>query len=458
MRLVESLSTTPKMAELFSDRSILEAMLAFEVGLARAQATLNVISLTASRAIEKAANPKLYDASTLAADSLRSATPTIPFVKALTAQVKKIDSAAAGFVHWGATSQDVADTAIVLVLQKAKGILESDLSRLDRALSQLSDRHAGTVMLGRTLLQAALPTTFGLKVAGWLGAIRRSKTRLDAGFEEALILQFGGAAGTLASLGDQGVPVARALAGELKLGFPEAPWHAHRDRLAALMCGLGVMTGSLGKMGRDISLLSQNEVAEVVEPIAEGRGGSSAMPHKQNPVGCTLALAAAQRVPGLVSTYLSSMVQEHERGLGGWQSEWATTSAIVQATALATVSMAEVAEGLTVNSPRMRENIDATHGAVFAERATMLLAKKLGRDAARKVVEQAVQESVSTNRDLAEVLGKMSEVKHVLDAATLKNLQSPEDYLGAAEEFRRSLLKSNKGSRRAGDHTAKRKS
>ena len=206
------------------------------------------------------------------------------------------------------------------------------------------------------------------------------------------------------------------------------------------MCALGVLVGSLGKMARDISLLSQNEIGEAAEPAAEGRGGSSAMPHKQNPVGCTLALSAAYRVPGLVSTFLSSMVQEHERAVGGWQSEWATISAIVQAASLAATSMAEVAAGLTVNAARMRENIEATHGAIFAERTTLLLAKKLGRDAARKVVERAVQQSVANNREFAQVLAEMPEAKKVLDAATVKDLQSPKAYLGVAEQFRRSLV------------------
>ncbi len=457
MRLIESSITTPKIAELFSDRSILEAMLAFEVGLARAEASLGVIPLPAARAIEKAASPHLYDANALAVDSLRSATVSIPFVKALTEQVKKIDPTAGGFVHWGATSQDVADTAIILVLEKFRGILETDLTRLDHALSQLSEQHAGTVMLGRTLLQAALPTTFGLKIAGWLGAVRRDHARLDAAFEESLILQFGGAAGTLASLGDQGVAVGKALASELGIGYAEAPWHTHRDRLAALMCVLGVMVGSLGKMARDISLLSQNEIAEAAELAAKGRGGSSAMPHKQNPVGCTLALSAAYRVPGLVSTFLSSMVQEHERAVGGWQSEWATISAIVQAASLAATSMAEVAEGLTVNAARMRDNIEATHGTIFAERATMLLAKKLGRDAARKVVEQAVQQSIANDREFANVLAEMPEAKKALDASTTKDLQSPEAYLGVAEQFRCSLVNPKANKHPVRDHSAKRK-
>lgn len=456
-RLVESSSTTPQMSELFSDRSILESMLAFEVGLARAEASLGVIPSAAVVAIEKAARPQLYDASGIAADSLRSATVSIPLVKALTGQVQKIDPSAAGFVHWGATSQDVVDTAIVLVLRKARGILQTDLTRIERALSRLSERHSGTVMLGRTLLQAALPTTFGLKVAGWFGAIRRNHVRLDTAFDEALMLQFGGAAGTLASLGEQGIAVRKALARELDLTDPGSPWHTHRDGLANLMCAFGVTTGSLGKVARDISLLSQNELAEVAEPTAEGRGGSSAMPNKQNPVGCTLVLTSAYRVPGLVSTFLSSMVQEHERAVGGWQSEWATISGIVQATGLAAASMAEVAEGLTVNPTQMRKNIDATHGIIFAERATILLASKLGRESARKIVEEAVRQSVASNRDFAAVLAEMPQVMNAVDAPTLRNLQSPEAYLGAAEEFRRNLVESQTPNEPMSDHPERRK-
>lgn len=446
VRLVDSLSTTPKMAALFSDESILQAMLAFEVGLARAEASLGIVPATALPAIENAANPEFYETTQIAAASFRSGTITIPLVKALTGQVRKIDASAAGFVHWGATSQDVADTAIVLLLKQAREILHSDLSQLESALYRLSEDHVSTVMLSRTLLQAALPTTFGLKVAGWLGAVRRDHARLDDAFEEALILQFGGAGGTLASLGDQGIAVGQALARELSLSYPDAPWHTHRDRLASLMCACGVLVGSLGKMARDISLLMQNEVAEAAEPIAKGRGGSSAMPHKQNPVGCTLALAAAYRVPGLVSTFLSSMVQEHERAAGGWQSEWATISSIIQDTSLALASMAEVAAGLTVNPAAMRVNLAATRGAIFAEHASILLAGKLGRDAASSLVNRAIDESLTNQRNFVEVLAEMPEVNSVLDAQALKDLQSPELYLGVAETFRRNLAAGQKGS------------
>jgi 3-carboxy-cis,cis-muconate cycloisomerase len=249
----------------------------------------------------------------------------------------------------------------------------------------------------------------------------------------------------LASLGKHGIAIGRALADELDVGFPDAPWHAHRDRLAELLCACGVLTGSLGKMARDISLLMQGEVSEAAEPGGVGRGGSSTMPHKRNPIGCALTLAAAVRVPGLVASFLSAMVQEHERAVGGWQAEWPTVSGIVQATGLAIASMAEVAEGLTVDAARMRANIEATRGVIFAERAMMLLGETIGRDAAHKLLEDATRQSIKQQRHLADVLAEMPEVVRHLDSAILRELEVPERYLGAADEFRIRLLASARG-------------
>ncbi len=442
VRLIESLATTAPLSDLFSDQSILQAMLDFEAGLARAQAGLKIIPRSAADAIATAAKVEGFDPGVLSSATLRAGTPVIPFVKALTERVREIDSRAAGFVHWGATTQDVADTALMLVLKRAQPIFDTDLTRLENGLKRLATEHQSAVMLGRTLMQPAPPTTFGLKAAGWLNAVSRSHRRLNDGFAETLILQFGGASGTLASLGSQGLAVGRALAEELGLGFPDAPWHTHRDRLAELVCGCGIVTGSLGKMARDISLLMQSEVGEAAEPSEPGRGGSSTMPHKRNPNGCSLTLAAAVRVPGLVAGFLSAMVQEHERALGGWQSEWPTVSAIIQASGLAAASMAEVAEGLTVDPVRMRINIEATKGVIFAERAMMLLGDKLGRDVAHKLLEEATRKSIAGGRTLASVLSGMSEVTRHLDAAIVRELDVPEQYLGVADEFRVRLLAS----------------
>jgi 3-carboxy-cis,cis-muconate cycloisomerase len=275
-------------------------------------------------------------------------------------------------------------------------------------------------MLGRTLLQPAPPITFGLKAAGWLGAVRRGWSRVASRFDEAEYVQFGGASGTLAALGGHGIAVSEALAEELKLQCPDSPWHAHRDRLAALMAALSIYTASLGKMALDVALLMQYEVGEAAEPGGDGRGGSSTMPHKRNPTACMLAIAAAKRTPGLLSDFLNGMLAEHERGLGGWQAEWTTVQAIVQAAGVAVEAMAEVAEGLTVDAERMRSNIEATRGAVFAEKAMMLLAPEVGRDAAHRLVRESIEKTGSPPQ--------------------LPGLREPEGYLGSAEAFRLRLL------------------
>ncbi len=440
MSLIESLATTEPLAEIFSDQSVLHAALDFEVALARVEARLGIIPQPAAETIASAAQTHSFDIPAMARAMQQAATIGVPLAEALTDAVRAKDPDAAKFVHWGATSQDVADTAIVLLLKRAQPVLVGDLCRIEAALESLSNQHADTVLLGRTLLQAAPPVTFGLKVAGWLGSMTRSRVRLENAFAEALIVQFGGAAGTLAALGNRGQQVGSALGAELNLRYPEAPWHAHRDRLAALICACGVLTGSLGKMARDITLMSQGEVAEMSEPSGTGRGGSSTMPQKRNPVGSVIALAAANRIPGLVASFLCAMVQEHERAAGGWQSEWPTVATVIQGAGAAAASMAGVVEGLTVDAPRMRKNIEATRGSVFAERAMMLLAPALGRDVALKLVEQATRKSASEGKSLAQTLRGMPEVANVLDDTVLATLDDPSAYLGSAGEFRKRLL------------------
>jgi 3-carboxy-cis,cis-muconate cycloisomerase len=431
---IDSLVSSAAMAAIFGDRSILEALLEFEAALARAEARQGLIPASAAEAIARAARAGSFDAENLAGATLRAGTPGIPLVKALTEAVRREDPPSAGFVHWGATSQDAADTAMALLLRRCRGGLAADHRRLTAALRRVSDEHAGTVMLGRTLLQAAPPVTFGLKAAGWLGALRRGWRRLERAFDEALVVQLGGASGTLAALGDRGMAVAASLAEELGLAFPDAPWHTHRDRFAALLAACAIYTGSLGKMARDIALLMQGEVGEVWEPGGEGRGGSSTMPHKRNPIACTLALAAAQRVPGLLAAFLAGLPQEHERGAGGWQAEWSAVAGVMQSTGLALESMREAAEGLRIDPARMRANLAATRGAVFAEKASMLLAGRMGLDQARLAVQAAAERSAAEGIPLKDAL------QGLLPAEELEALDRPEDYLGCAEEFRRRLL------------------
>jgi 3-carboxy-cis,cis-muconate cycloisomerase len=429
MRLIDSLATTPELAEIFSDTSIVQAMLDFEAALARAEARVGIIPQSAAETITRVAQAEAFDAGQLAERSLRAGTMSIPLVKALTDRVRSVDPESAKFVHWGATSQDVADTAMVLLLRRAATLLTADNTRILAALRRASDQHSATVMLGRTLLQPAPPITLGLKIAGWFGALRRGWTRLNAALQETMIVELGGASGTLAALGEHGIAVRAALAADLQLQNADAPWHTHRDRLAGVICACGIYTGSLAKMARDISLLMQGEVGEVAEPDTEGRGGSSTMPHKRNPTGCSLTLAAANRVPGLVASFLFGMAQEHERGAGGWQAEWATIARVIEDTGLALASMTEVSEGLSVDASRMRANIEATGGVIFAERAMMLLGPKMGRDAAHKLLEEATRHA-----KLADVLAKF------LSPEEIQDLNVPESYLGSAEIFRKQLL------------------
>jgi 3-carboxy-cis,cis-muconate cycloisomerase len=442
--LIQSLATTEALADVFSDESILQAMLDFEIALARVEARMGIIPQRAADAIAANVESDTFDLPQLSRDTMRAGTPTIPFVKALTELVRTKDAAAAGFVHWGATSQDVSDTALILLLKRARSYIESDLQRAEFALSTLSDEHKSVAMLGRTLLQPAPPITFGLKAAGWAGAIRRGRERVSHAFDEALVVQFGGASGTLAALGDQGIKVAQDLATDLKLATPDAPWHTHRDRLASLMCACGVVAGSIGKIARDISLLMQAEVNEAAEPSSPGRGGSSTMPHKRNPIGCAVTLAATNRLPGLVASFLSSMSQEHERAVGGIQSEWITVADIVRSTGLAASSIAEIAEGLTIDTDRMRENLEATRGTVFAEKVMIVLGEKIGRDKAHHLLEDATRRAITTDRHLADVLAETSEIATHLDSAALQSMFVAENYLGSAEEFRRRLLTSTR--------------
>jgi 3-carboxy-cis,cis-muconate cycloisomerase len=442
VRLIESLATTEPLAEVFSDASVLQAMLDFELALARAEAELQIIPQSAVRAIAACSRAEDYDTAVLAKETLRAGTPGIPVVKAFRKRVQQEDARAAEFVHWGATSQDVADTALVLLLKKAAQILEADLARIEKSLRSIVAKHRKTVMLGRTLLQPAPPVTMGFKAAGWLASVRRGRVRLQRAFSAALVLQFGGASGTLAALGNRGPRVAELIAKRLRLDVPDAPWHTHRDRLAEVVCACGILTGSLGKMARDISLLMQHEVSEALEPGGNGRGGSSTMPQKRNPIASALALAAASRLPGLTAAFLSQMVQEHERGVGGWQAEWPTISQVIQSTGVAVASMAEVAEGLTVNPARMKENLKSTRGTVFAEKAALVLSARLGREAAHEALEHATDTKKVRGRTLAQTLADIPELQ--ANKKWLASLEDPEGYLGAAQTFTSRLSSSTR--------------
>lgn len=434
-RLFDPLFTTQEMGEIFSDRARLQGMLDFEAALARAEARLGVIPVAAATAIAAQCRSEWFDIKALAQATASAGNAAIPLVKELTELVGQANEEAARYVHWGATSQDVIDSGLVLQLRSALECVERDLFRLSAALAQIAEVHKHTALAGRTWLQQATPVTLGLKAAGWLSAIERHRARLTELRPRLLAIQFGGAAGTLASLGERGLEVAAVLAEELRLASPALPWHAQRDGIAEVATTFGLLVGTLGKMARDISLLMQTEVGEAFEPSTAGRGGSSTMPHKRNPVGSAVVLAAALRVPALVSVMLCAMVQEHERGLGGWHAEWETLPEICRLTAGALAQSLHIMENLQVDAERMAENLAATHGLILAEALTMALAQHIGRLPAHQLIEQACDKALHTGRHLRDVLTEEAQVlKHLTDA-DLDRLLDPNNYTGMAAQM-----------------------
>ena len=438
-RLIHSLATTDALDSAFSDRTLLQAMFDFEAALAVAEARAGVIPQSAADAIGRGAVADDLDLDHIVSATRAGGTASIPVVEALVAKVERIDADAARYVHRGATSQDVFDTALSLCIRAAWPSIEVDHARVAGVLERLAHEHAGSVMLGRTLLQPATPTTFGLKAAGWLGALSRCWRAWSSAYEDVLVLQFGGATGTLAALGADGPAVEQALAEELDLVVPDAPWHTHRDRLAAFVASAGIYAASLGKVARDITLLMQGEVREVFE----SGGGSSTMPHKRNPSGCAAVIAAAVRLPGLVGSMLSSMDHEHERGVGGWHAEAPVIVDVVRTSGAALSSMAHVLEHLVVDAARMRANVDATRGVIFAERVSMRLIPVVGRSEAARLVKAALAEVARTERTFADVVTQTRDIARHFAPHELPELARPEAYLGAAEAFRSRLVRAS---------------
>ncbi len=436
------------MQQVFSAENTIQRMLDFEAALAHALAAEDVIPATAPAAIKAACQASRIDQKALAAAARQSGNLAIPLVKQLTAEVAAIDATAARYVHWGATSQDVIDTGLVLQLRDAIALISVELGELADALAGLVHRHRDTPMIGRTWMQHALPITFGLKAAGWLDAVMRHQHRLHDLHQRIAVLQFGGAAGTLASLGNRGLPVADALAHALELQLPDLPWHAHRDRIAECATVFGLLTGTLGKIAGDLALQMQTEVAELAEPVAPGRGGSSTMPHKRNPVACAAVRAAAARVPALVSTMLATMDHEHERALGGWQAEWDTLPEIATLCGAALTQLRDVIEGLQVDAARMRANIDLTRGLVMAEAVSLALAEHIGRSHAHELVEAACQRALAQGAGLLDVLRADPQVTAQLSPQALEKLFEPLSYTGEAGALADRVLAAHRARKR----------
>ena len=433
--MLELLFTTDAMRAIFADRARVQCMLDFEAALARAGAKVGVVPGAAAEAIAECCKAADFDCAELATAARTAGNLATPLVAALTERVGRTAAPARGFVHWGATSQDVIDTGLMLQLRVALRLIESDLARLADMLAAKADAYRATPLPGRTWMQQALPVTLGLKLAMSLSAIDRHRARIAALRPRVAVLQFGGAAGTLASLGTHALAVEKALAAELELAIADVPWHTQRDIVCEVATTLGLLAATLGKLGRDIALLAQTEVGEAFEPAAPGRGGSSTLPHKRNPVGAAIAIAAATRIPGLVATMLAAAVQEHERGLGNWPAEWDTLPQIVMLTAGSLDAMAYVVAALDVDVARMRANLDVSHGQIFAEAVQMALAPVLGRDVAHELVAAASRKALQQRRHLRDVLGDEARVRTVFDAAALTKLFDPQSYLGASDAF-----------------------
>ena len=433
-QLLAPLFGSPAMEAVWSDEAAVVAMVAFETALAAAEAEAGIVPPAAAAAIA-ATDPAALDVAALAKAAGVAGNTAIPLVKMLTALVATADPDAAKWVHYGATSQDAMDTGLVLQLRDAFTIIEADLARAMAAAAALAKAHRDTPMAGRTWLQQALPITFGLKMAGTLDALMRHRDRLAEASPRILSLQFGGAAGTLASLGDKGTEVARLLAGRLNLTLPDTPWHGQRDRIleaASLMAGL---VATSAKVARDVALMMQTEIGEVLEPAAPGRGGSSTMPHKRNPALSATILGAAGLAPQLLAAIAAGGSGEHERFAGGWQSEWLALPELARLTGGVVAKLAELLEGMEVKPERMAANLAATRGLLMAEAVQMALAPDLGRLVAHDRIEAACRTAVGEGRDLIDVLAEDPQIAAHAGRDRLAALLDPTHYLGAAGTF-----------------------
>jgi 3-carboxy-cis,cis-muconate cycloisomerase len=434
MSLLDQLLGSQPVLEIFSDKARVQRMLDFEAALAMAESRLGVIPTAAGPAIVSQCMAESIDFQELAKAAVDAGNLAIPLVKQLAALVEHHSPEAAPYVHWGATSQDVIDTGLMLQSRDAISLMVGDLDRLCSLLAELADRHRNTPMVARTWMQHAIPTVFGFKVAGWLDGLLRSRVRL-IGLHNQAALQFGGAAGTLAALGTSGLAVAQGIASELKLVLPEIPWHTQRDRIAELATALAALTASLGKIARDIALQSQTEVGELSEPAKAGRGGSSTMPHKRNPVNAAVILAGAEQTPFLAGTVLAAMQQEHERGLGNWLAEWETVPKLFRLSSSALARMLVIMEGLEVHPDRMLQNLELTNGLIYSEAASMALAERLGKKEAHHLMEELSRKAIAEKKHLADVMRDEPRVTQHLDGAALDRVFDPKAYRGEAARF-----------------------
>jgi len=434
-RLYENLFYKKDVNELFTAESFIQYMLQFEAALANAQAKHNLIPVAAAKIIEQNCTASFINIESLTEEAAQGGNAAIPLIKQLTQLVKTKDTEAAKYVHFGATSQDTIDTAIMLQLRDALKIIYNDLQQLINQLAALTEAHRNTVMIGRSFMQHARPITFGFKVACWLDGLWRSKERAEKLLSESFVLQLGGAVGTLSGMQEKGLQVAETIRLLLQLNMPAIPWHTQRDRFAETATTLGILSGNIGKIAKDISLLMQTEIGEVFEPAAPGKGGSSTMPHKRNPVGCIAILANTNRVPNLVATMLSCMVQDNERATGTWHAEWETLADIVQLTAGAVQQACIITNGLEVDKERMCSNIELTNGLIYAENISLALAGYIGKAEAHALMETLCKEAVQKKIHLKNLVQKNDTIIRYLSAEQTVYLFKPENSAGMNNDF-----------------------
>jgi 3-carboxy-cis,cis-muconate cycloisomerase len=431
-RVYGGLFTTPAMRAVFADEARLQRMLDVEAALARAQAKLGLIPADAAREITAKADVSRFDLAAIGKGTELIGYPIVPLIKALS---QACAGDAGRYVHWGATTQDIIDTGLVLQLHDGLELIREDMEGIEVALVDLAELYRDTPMAGRTHAQHALPITFGFKCALWLAPLQRHSDRLARLSGEIAVVQFGGAVGTLASLGADGIRVMEALAAEFGLSVPPIAWHVGRDGFAEVASFLGLLTGSLGKIATDVALLMQAEIGEVAEPYLEGRGGSSTMPQKRNPIACEFILACAKNVRELVPVMLDAVVQDHERATGPWHAEWIALPQAFALTAGALHHMRALLEGLVVDPVRMRRNLDTTQGMISAEAVMMALAPHVGRDEAHHLVAAACHRALAHGRHLLEELQADAAITAHLPRERLVELLDPQNYTGLAGEF-----------------------
>lgn len=423
---------TAEMRDVFSDEALVGRYLEVEAALARAQARVGVVPEDAAKAIDAASRAIVIDFDKLRRETEIVGYPILPLVH----QLSEAAGAAGRYVHWGATTQDIMDTATVLQLRAALGIVARDLRELRDILAAMARKYRDTPMAGRTHLQQALPVTFGYKAAVWLSSVDRHIERIAQALPRILLGEFAGAAGTLASIGDGGLEMQRLFCEELGLRQPSMTWHVARDGIAEAVTLLGLITGTLGKIATDITMMSATEFGEVSEPFVPGRGASSTMPQKRNPISSELMLAAAKAVRQHVATILDSMIQDFERATGPWHLEWISLPESFLLTASSLANAKFMLAGLTVHEQRMRENLDLTHGLIVAEAVMMAAAQKLGRQHAHDIVYEACRKAIESDGQLADILQGIPEIVTALGGVdAIRRHCDPANYLGLCGEM-----------------------